>query len=80
MLNTTGIYCGILWDAVHLMLCSVNCGLGCQTAVQIEFCFGHINEAIAILPDSPRLLIIRAFFQLIIKNVTAGVRSSHMHL
>jgi hypothetical protein len=45
-----------------------------------EVAIGHINEAIAILPDSPRLLIIRAFFQLIRKNVTAGVRSSHTHL
>jgi hypothetical protein len=39
-----------------------------------EVALGHINEAIAILPDSPRLLIIRAFFQLYMKNVTAGVR------
>ena len=45
-----------------------------------EVALGHINEAIAILPDSPRLLIIRAFFQLYMKNVTAGVRSSHIHL
>ena len=45
-----------------------------------EVALGNINEAIAILPDSPRLLIIRAFFQLYMKNVTAGVRSFHIHL
>jgi hypothetical protein len=38
MLNTTGIYWGILRDAVHVMLCSVFADLGCQSAVQIKFC------------------------------------------